>query len=98
MHPSGVTSSLVPTIGPVGGTTHTRAGSEPAFPPVVPLTHTFSLTSKLVVDTVQFPTVRLWARASLGEDSDNKAIARIDMILGKITANRRGKNIDTSAN
>ena len=46
----------------------------------------------------QFPTVRVWAKASFGEDSDNKAIPRIGMILGEISAARRSKNIDTSAN
>jgi len=79
LHPSGVTSSVATP--PVDGRTHTSAGSEFEFPAVVPLTHTVSVSSKLVVEATQFPTTRLWAEASFGEDSDNKTIARIGMIL-----------------
>jgi hypothetical protein len=53
-----------------------------------------------VVETAQFPTIRLWAEASLGEDSDKKTMAKIGTIFIEFVANctRRGKFIGTSAN
>lgn len=96
LHPSGVTSSKA--VPPVDGRTHASAGSEFEFPAVVPLTHTVSVSLKLVVEATQFPTTRLWAKASFGEDSDNKAIAKTDMILRELPATHRGEFIDTPAN
>ncbi len=96
MHPSGVTSSAATP--PVDGRTHTSAGSEPELPPVVPLAQTVSVSLKAVVEVTQLPTVKLWADASCGDDSDNKAIARSDRLLSEVTAARRGELIDTSAN
>ena len=73
-------------------------GLNSKFPPVVPLTHTVSVSSKLVVEATQFPTTRLWAKASCGEANDNKAIAKTGMIFRELSATHSGKFINTSAN